>query len=81
MLGPKEKAVLRWYWRRFGTYNAIKISTNGAVMAQKSAGGAWGILETPEQAKRSAAELIKRDAEYLRWKKFDKTAGRRVRKR
>jgi hypothetical protein len=81
MLSRKEKNMLRVYWRQYGGYHAVKIDATGSVLAQQRLGGPWGILETPAQAKKSAAELIKRHHDYLRWKTYYKDPERRVRKR
>jgi hypothetical protein len=83
MLSAKEKALLRSYWK--WTYHAIKITASGEVLAKQSVGGAWGVLETAAQAKKSAENLMRRETA---WKhpKFEQNFfspgnSRKVRKR
>lgn len=52
----READILRAYWRQ--TYPAVRVRKDGTVEAKKRHGSPWGILETPEQARRSAAELL-----------------------
>jgi hypothetical protein len=81
MLSKKEESILRLYWGRERFYHAIRVTAQGEVQAKQRHDSPWGVLGTAEQAKRSAAELIKRESEYLRWKSFEKIPGRKVRKR
>jgi hypothetical protein len=55
-LSPLEKRLLRSYWG--ATYRAVRIRRDGTVEAQRAAGEAWGVVETPQQARRSANILV-----------------------
>jgi hypothetical protein len=55
-LSPLEKRLLRSYWA--ASYKAVRIRRDGTVEAQRAAGEAWVVVETPQQARRSANLLV-----------------------
>jgi len=56
MLTLREADILRAYWRQ--TYAVVRVRRDGTVEAKQCPSSPWAILETPEQARLSAAELL-----------------------